>query len=332
MKLSNSTTGAVATKLRQPTYTPKQKTRLFAKNSIKASTKREMWAAVLFLAPITIGLLVFSFYPFVKNIYDSFFYAENLMTPQFVGFQNFIDLTTDEYFIGAMLNTFKYVIICVPLIVSIALFLSVLLNKEIRGKSFYRTIIFFPLVTTSAAVSMVWRWILNTNYGLANSLLMSLGASPIPWLTDEQYAFWACCLVIVWSSISFQTVVLLAGLQNISTVYYEAAEIDGVNSIQKFLRITLPLLSPTLYFVITVDIIAMFKQFDIVNMLIPAGPYNSLTPQIEASRSIVRYFYDIAFRDNVSGYPSAITIGMFVIILVVTIVEHMLKKKWVHDE
>ncbi len=295
---------------------------------------REERAAWLFLLPMLVGLGIFFVYPFFQNIIDSFYYGENLQAPSFVGFDNYINLLNDEVFLRAVVNTFIYVVITVPIIMSIGVALSVFLHKAIKGSGVYRTLIFFPLVTTSAAVAMVWRWLLNTNYGIVNAALTALGFGGQPWLTEPNLAFISCCIVIIWSSISYQTIILLAGLQNISPSYYEAADIDGASGIQKFLRITLPLLTPTLYFILTVLVIAMFKQFEIVFMLVPADAYNSPTPQIEATRTIVRYFYDVAFRDVTVqfGYPSAVAMGLFVIILVVTLIQNKVQKKWVYQD
>ncbi len=295
---------------------------------------REERAAWLFLLPMLLGLGIFFFYPFVQNIIDSFYYGEQLMMPEFVGFDNYIKLFQDEVFLRTVINSFIYVIVTVPIIMALGIALSVFLHKKIKGSGLYRTLIFFPLVTTSAAVAMVWRWLLNTNYGIVNAMLNAIGLGGQPWLTEPTLAFISCCIVIIWSSVSYQTIILLAGLQNISPSYYEAAEIDGATSSQQFFRITLPLLTPTLYFVLTVIVIAMFKQFEIVYMLVPADAYNTITPQIEATRTIVRYFYDIAFRDATIqfGYPSAVAMGLFVIILVVTLVQNKIQKKWVYQD
>jgi multiple sugar transport system permease protein len=295
--------------------------------------KKEARAAVLFLLPMAAGLGIFTYYAFFRNIYNSFTHTQNLQPSVWVGLRNYRDLMFDPSFWGALKNTVWYVVGCVPPMIIISLFLAVLLNNRIKMIGLFRTLIFFPLVTTPAAIAMTWRWLLNTRYGLVNVTMKSLNLEPIPWLTSAEWTQLSCIVVIVWATVSYQVVVFLAGLQSIHRVYYEAAMIDGANRIRQFFHVTLPLLSPTLYFVITVLVIGLFKEFEIVFMLIPAGEYNVITPAIEASRSLVRYFYDTAFRNlYLEGYAAAISVLLFIIILIVTIVQNILQKKWVFYE
>ena len=205
-----------------------------------------------------------------------------------------------------------------------------MLNSQIRGKGIFRTLIFFPLVTAPSAIAMTWRWLLNTRYGMVNNILQSLGLETVAWLTDEKYTLISCAVVIIWGAIGYQVIVILAGLQNISTTYYEAARIDGANSFKQFFYITLPLLTPTLYFVLTLAVISMFKEFEIVYMLIPSTTYNTASPAIDASRTVVRYYYDLTYSGEFNeGYGSAISVCLFLVIMVVTLIQNKLQKKWV---
>jgi multiple sugar transport system permease protein len=296
--------------------------------------KNEAIAGYLFILPIAIGLGIFSYYAFVKNLYDSFTYSSMMMPAEFVGLGNYKDLLLDKEFLQAFGNTLVYVVGCVPPILIIALLLAVLLNTGIRCKGIFRTLIFFPLVTTPAAIAMTWRWIFNTRFGIINVTLESIGLNPVPWLTGENITQFSCIIVIIWAAVGYQVIVLLAGLQGIPKVYYEAACIDGASPVKQFFSVTLPLLSPTIYFVLTLLIVTMFKEFEIVYMLIPSGEYNTITPAIASSRSMVRYFYDTAFRGEYrQGYAAAITIYLFVAILVVTLIQNHFQKKWVfYDE
>jgi len=143
----------------------------------------------------------------------------------------------DNNFWQSLGNTVWYVVICVPCVIVISTILAVMLNSQIRGKGIFRTLIFFPLVTAPSAIAMTWRWLLNTRYGMVNNILQSLGLETVAWLTDEKYTLISCAVVIIWGAIGYQVIVILAGLQNISTTYYEAARIDGANSFKQFFYI-----------------------------------------------------------------------------------------------
>lgn len=293
--------------------------------------RREITAGYLFVAPMVIGLGLFSFYAFFKNIYLSFTYSKFFMPAEFVGLQNYKNLLMDEKFLAALRNTIVYVIAVVPIGVCISVIVAALLNADIKGKGIFRTMIFFPLVTTSAAISMTWRWIFNTRYGLMNSLIQSLGGEPVKWLTSPEMVQITCIIVIIWSMIGYNVIILLAGLQQIPKVYYEAARIDGASRIKQFFNVTLPLLSPSLYFVITLSVIGVFKQFAIVYMLVPGSEFYTYSPEIAASTTLVRFYFDVGIKGGVEvGYAAASSIFLFIIILIVTIIMNRTQHKWVH--
>ena len=275
-------------------------------------------------------LILFTYLPFFKMVQFSFYDMKYIGERKFVGLENYAKVMQDNNFWQSLGNTVWYVVICVPCVIVISTILAVMLNSQIRGKGIFRTLIFFPLVTAPSAIAMTWRWLLNTRYGMVNNILQSLGLETVAWLTDEKYTLISCAVVIIWGAIGYQVIVILAGLQNISTTYYEAARIDGANSFKQFFYITLPLLTPTLYFVLTLAVISMFKEFEIVYMLIPSTTYNTASPAIDASRTVVRYYYDLTFRGEFNeGYGSAISVCLFLVIMVVTLIQNKLQKKWV---
>lgn len=300
------------------------------KRNLSQKRKKEIVTGYLFILPLFIGLGVFHFYAFFNNIWISLTDRKALQDGKFIGLSNYAKILHDTDFLHSLGNTVLYVIICVPCILVISTLLAVLLNSKIRGKGIFRTLIFFPLVTAPSAIALTWRWLLNTRYGMVNNILQTLGLEEVAWLSDERYVLISCAVVIIWSAIGYQIIVILAGLQNISVSYYEAARMDGAGSFRQFFSITLPLLTPTLYFVLTLAVISMFKEFEIVYMLIPSTQYNTASPAIDASRTVVRYFYDLTFRGEFNeGYGSAISVCLFLIILIVTFIQNRLQKKWV---
>lgn len=295
--------------------------------------RKEAIAGYLFILPMTIGLGVFFYYAFVKNILLSFTYGKMMMPAKFVGFDNYKNLLTDKMFIASIKNTLVYVVGVVPTVIIISILLAVLLNTNIKGQSLIRTMIFFPLVTTPAAIAMTWGWILNTKFGLVNVILNSMGVEQISWLSNPDLIKLTCIFVIIWSLVGYNVIIMLAGLQNIPTVYYEAAKIDGAGPFRSFLNITLPLLTPSIYFVLVIVVIAMFKEFEIVFLMVPSDSFNFSTPIIEASRSMVRFFYDKGIRGmSEEGYAAAASVILFFIILSATVLINRTQKKWVFYE
>ncbi len=289
--------------------------------------RREAVSAYLFILPLLLGLGVFNVYSFGVNIYYSFTNKSSFGTPNWVGLKNYIDLFQNEKFYSALSNTFKYVVICVPCVVILSIFVAVLLNTNIRGRGVYRTLVFLPAVTMPAAIGLIWKWIFNYEFGILNHLLSGFGIEKIAWLSDPEYVLLSVCVVVIWADVSTRVIILLAGLQNIPDVYYEAARIDGANSAQIFFRITLPQLSPSIFFVTVMEIIGIFQIFDFIFLMIPRS-----SSGVSHARSLVSYFYEAAFQEYKKGYGAAITLVLFLIILVVTIFQMWMQKKWVHYE
>lgn len=295
------------------------------RRSLSRKKIREAGTAYLFLAPMILGLGVFFVFAFIQNIYYSFCKVGAFGPAVFIGWDNYIRLFKDPLFYVALKNTFFYTILGVPLVVGFSVIIAWLLNQKIKGQTFYRTAIFLPAITMPAAIGLLWRWLMNYQYGLVNYVIVKLGGQPVAWLSDPNTVKWAILLVLVWSMVSYQVIIMLAGLQGISKDYYEAAEIDGANKVQIFFRITLPLLSPTIFFVTIMAMIGILQIFDFIFLMIQRS-----TVAYQYAMSLVSYFYEIAFTQNIRGYASAISVVLFLIILVITAVQFIGQKYWVN--
>lgn len=287
--------------------------------------KKDNLTAYLFIFPMLIGVFVFNIYAFFQNIYYSFNKVGAFDVPKFIGLDNYRRLFSDPIFYIALKNTFFYTLLGVPLVLLFSVSIAWLLNQKIKGQSFYRTAIFLPAITMPAAIGLLWRWLLNYQYGLLNYIIVIFGGKPVAWLGDSSTVKWSILLVLVWSMVSYQVIIMLAGLQNISKIYYEAAEIDGANKVQIFFKITLPLLSPTIFFVTIMSTIGILQIFDFIFLMIQRTAVS-----YHYSMSLVSYFYDLAFTQNLRGYASAIAMVLFAIILVITIIQFKMQKKWVN--
>lgn len=292
---------------------------------ISVKNKRDWSWGYFMVAPTMIGLFILNIFPIFQTMYLSFTKSGSFGKVTFVGLENYQKLIQDKLVIQSFINTFKYTLITVPLGVILSLLVAVLLNTQIKGKTIYRTLFFLPVVSAPAAVAMVWKWIFNSDYGMINNFLKALGISGVNWLTNPNTALWAVAIVGIWSMIGYNMIILLAGLQEIPATYYEAAEIDGAGPVRQFFSITLPLVTPTLFFVIITTLIGSLQVFDVIYMMISRS--NAALPYVQ---SVVVLFYRYAFEMNMKGYGSAIIILLFVIILIITYIQLKLQKKWVH--
>ncbi|MDR2101121.1 MAG: sugar ABC transporter permease [Treponema sp.] len=284
-----------------------------------------LWGYV-FVAPVMIGIVVFLIGPLFYAFYLSLTDWDGLSKAGFVGFRNFRRLFLDRELYIEFFNTLKYMIGVVPLTLILALCIASLLNQEVRGRSFFRTAFFLPMVTMPTAVAAVWRWLYNSQYGLVNYLTRPFGKNPM-WLGDPQYILTAVILVAVWSGVGYASIILLAGLQNIPKTYYEAAEIDGAGPFRQFTRITAPLLSPSIFFLTITSMIGAFKAFDLIFMFSGGGAASGPTSQ--AVRTMVYGVYHKGFVLMKMGYAAAEAVVLFAVILLVTLVQFYLQKKLV---
>ncbi|MFC0472541.1 carbohydrate ABC transporter permease [Halalkalibacter kiskunsagensis] len=287
--------------------------------------KREALWAYLFIAPTVLGLLVFYMLPAIGSFALSFTKWNGISTPEYVGLENIIRLIQDTSFIRSVINTFVFTLVSVPLSVVIALLISLLLNQKIKGMVIYRTLYFLPVVTMPVAVGMVWKWLYNTEYGLINYALGLMGLPQPSWLFDPNIALLSVILVYVWMTVGNSVILLLAGLQGVSKTYYEAAEMDGATKVRQFFSITLPLITPTLFFVFITGMISSLQVFDLIFIMI--GDSSVL---LEPLRTIVYGVYESGFVYSQMGVASAQAFLLFLAILTVTIVQFVFQKKWVH--
>lgn len=283
-----------------------------------------MWGYIL-VAPTVIGLLILNIIPLIQTFILSFQKTGDFGSSQWAGFENYKRLFSDPAVWQATGNTLKYVLMVIPFIIIFSLLVAVLLNQKIKGKSIYRVIYFLPMVAAPAAVAMVWKWLFNSEFGLINYLLSLIVIQGPQWVSDPNFALIAIAIVGIWSAVGYNMILLLAGLQEIPKDYYEAASIDGAGSIRQFFSVTLPLVSPSLYFVMVTSIISAFQVFDVIFMMI-----DKTSMAIESTQSLVYLFYQHSFTVNDKGYGSAIIMLLLAIIMVITFIQSKIEKKWVH--
>lgn len=295
------------------------------KNTKNKKVKEAIWG-LSFVAPTIIGLIILNIIPIFQTLKMSFYKTGDFGRGDiFVGLDNYVRLAQDPQVWGAAWNTIKYTLITVPVTVAISLVLASLLNSNIKGKHLYRTIYFLPMIAAPAAVTMVWRWMYNTDFGLINYVLGKFGVDKINWLEDPNLAIFSIAAIGIWSAIGYNMILLLAGLQEIPKDFYESARIDGAGPIKQFFSITIPLLSPTLFFVVVTSVISSMQVFDAIYMIMGVS-----SPAYEKTVSLVYLFYNNSFKYGDRGYGSAIIMLLLAMILLITVVQMKVQKKWVH--
>ncbi|HUV04993.1 MAG TPA: sugar ABC transporter permease [Armatimonadota bacterium] len=280
----------------------------------------------MFISPWVIGFLIFTLGPMLFSIGLSFCRWDIFRPADFVGLENYRKLTADPLFVKSLANTLFYAAFAVPIGIAGALGLSMLLNQKIRGISIYRTIYYLPAILSGVAVALLWRWILNPDYGVLNAILADVFgiAHPPQWLMDESWSKPSLILMSLWG-VGGGMVIFLAGLQGIPEQLYEAAQIDGANVLQRFRHITLPMLSPVIFFNLIMGVIASFQVFTQVYIMTGGGPANS-------TLFYVLYLFNNGFRFFKMGYASALAWVLFVIIMGVTLIQFKLARRWVYYE
>lgn len=290
---------------------------------------RDWLVGYLFILPAFVSLAVWWIYPLIYSFYLGFT-EWDFMRPEkkWVGLDNYVKIFTHREFRRVLWNTAYFSVGTVVLGLIGGLILALLLNRKLRGLSIYRALMFSPWITPTVAAAMVWLWIYNRDMGIFNAILSLFGAGRIDWIGSGQGLFrmWAMPSVIifsVWKTIGYNMVYFMAGLTTIPSELYEAAEIDGAGSWAKFRNITLPLLSPMTFFLFVVSIIGTFNAFDQFRVLTRGGPG-------DATRTMVYYLYQNAFEFFDVGYGSAVAIILFVLILLLTLFQFRLARRWVH--
>jgi ABC-type sugar transport system permease subunit len=276
------------------------------------------------LLPSLILFGVFVYYALAYNLYLSTT-SWNFLTPNknFIGLKNYIKLFSNKIFWHVLWNTTYYALGTIILSLSTGLFLAVLLNMAIPLRGFFRTIFFSPYITTMAAMALLWVWIYEPTYGILNYALEIFHITGPHWLTDPDWAMPALILMSVWKESGYVMVIYLAGLTNIDRSLYEAAEIDGASKWRQFWRITLPLLSPTTFFLVITSFLNAFKSFDQVAVMTAGGPAN-------ATNNLSYYIYEQAFKCFKAGYAASAAVVFFIILLIFTMIQMKLQNKWVH--
>jgi multiple sugar transport system permease protein len=293
---------------------------------ISRETKRSL-VAYSFIAPNFIGFMVFTLGPILFAFVLAFMKWDGNNPMEFVGFDNFTKLPTDTRFVASLINTVVYSVATVPLTLLCALGLAVILNQKVKFRNVFRTASFFPYVASLVAVAAVWNMLFSPANGPMNMLLVKLGVAvkDLPkWAADKDFAMLTVVLFSVWKSMGYYMVIYLAGLQGISSEMYEAASLDGANAWQKFRSITWPMLQPTTFFVVVIMTINCFKVYDQIYMITQGGPGTS-------TLVLVYHIYNTAFGSWDLGYASAISVVLFLLVLLVTLIQFRGEKKYANS-
>jgi multiple sugar transport system permease protein len=290
-----------------------------------AMKRREAIAAYGFILPTLLGFIIFVVGPMIASFALSM-YDWNLLTPpQFVGLGNWEQLFSDVRVGGIYATTLRLSLMVVACNMTLGLLLALVLDHHMPTllRNFFRISFFFPYVVSAVAVALIWTFLMNRDLGLVNYYLGQLGIpNRINWLNSSQWSPLAIVIVDVWKNVGFYVLVFVGGMQAIPRDYYEAAEVDGANAWQKFRKITLPLLSPTILFLIVISIIGALQIFEQPQILTNGGPG-------DATRTIVMYIYEQGFRFFDMGYAATLAISLFVIILILTVIQFRLSRRWV---
>ncbi len=278
---------------------------------------------MLFLLPSIGGFVFFQAFPIGFSFGLSLTDWDVLRKANFVGLENYRNILGSEEFWRVIRNTLYFMVLYLPLMLSVSIGVALLLNVKTRTIGIFRTIFFIPVLTSWVAAAMIWRWLLSPYYGPINAVLGFAGLQGPGWLYDTVWAMPGIVLASVWKDMGFYGLIFLAGLQSISVGYYEAAEIDGATRWQRFRKVTLPLLSPTLFFVMIISIINSFQLFPQVMIMTQGGPHGSTQVMVER-------IYNYAFTYYKMGYATALSWVLFAIIFVVTFFQLRMQKRWVH--
>ena len=286
--------------------------------------RHEAGAAALFLLPSTVLFLIFVLGPIVASLLLTLFQWDGLSSGKFIGLDNYRTLIHDPLVRTALKNTLVFVVGDVAFKMILALILAVLANRYLGRilSTVFRGVIFFPVIVSGVAVGIIWQWLMNTSLGLINYYLGKVNLPAVAWLDASSTALTSLITVDVWRNVGFSFVVFTAGLQGISAQFYEAAAVDGASEWSQFWAITLPLLSPTTYFLLVINLISAFQFFDLSYVMTQGGPG-------DATRTIVYYIYDTGFRFFRFGYASTISVVLFAILSVLTVLQVLMSRRWV---
>lgn len=296
-------------------------------NNIKRKLfyKDSFWAALMIM-PALLGTIIFILIPVIGSFFISLTEWDLISPPKFVGINNYVKLFEDPVFYQVISITTVYAIAVVILGIILPIILAIALNQKIKGLVLFRTAYFIPVITPMIVAGIVWSWIFDPNNGIINFLLKIVGFSHQPnWLFDSKWALIAIIIVSVWKNLGYNMLIFLAGLQGIPDTLYEAAELDGATGIKKHWHVTIPMLTPSIFFVCVMSTISAFQVFDLIYLMTSGGPENS-------TMVIVYWLFKNAFEFFKVGYASSIAYVLFIIILILTLIQWKLRKKWVMYE
>lgn len=279
----------------------------------------------LFIAPMVLGFTIFMFAPLLYAFYMSLNDWELLGTPQFIGLENYTDLLDDKKFKNSLKNTVLFSIGLVPFNMMLALLLASLLKDKFRGMSFFRTAIFVPVVTSFIVWAIVWKYLLGAELGFINQFLSWFGIQGPAWLLNTKTALASVIVISVIKNVGLNMVLFLTAMQQVPHELYESAELEGASSFTQFRKITLPLITPTLFLTMIITTIGAMKVFGQVYIMTRGGPNNS-------TQVLVYYIWETAFKHFDMGYASAIAFVLFFILLLFTILSWVVRKRWVFYE
>lgn len=293
-----------------------------AKNIIDKSIFRRL-IPYLMITPAIVILGMFVIYPIFYMVYLSFFEWDLMQDKSFVGFENFIALFKDETFWQVSINSFKYVFLTVSLSLIISILLALYLKKDTKINRILQSISFFPYIISLVSISFIWMWLMDSDYGLLNFFLQIFGLKGIGWLDDPKYALNSLILIAVWKSIGYNAIIIISAMKAVPSYLYEAAKLDKSSEITTFFKITLPMISPTLFFITLMNIIGSFKVFEPVNLITQGGPMNS-------TNTFVNMIYENGFKFYKIGYASAIGVVLMFILSICTLLYFKNLDKRVH--
>jgi multiple sugar transport system permease protein len=298
------------------------------KNKAKYKIGNCLWG-YFFIMPTLAGIFVLNIWSVIQSVYLSLTESKGFLPSRFIGFVNFVRLANDSELFRAMGNTFVYAVMTVPVGIFLSLIVAVLLNAQIRVKSLFRAVYFLPVISAPVAIALVWKWLYNREYGLINNLIAIVGLSGIDWLGDRNLVMMSISIVGIWSVLGYNMVILLAGLQEIPRDLYEAADIDGAGPFAQFFKITVPMVSPALFFVVVTSTIHALQMFEYTYMMMDI---NNPTPAFRNTQTLVYLFYRYTFHTYNRGYGSAIVVFLLMLVLSLTLIQMRLQKKWVYYE
>ncbi len=293
--------------------------------NMTAQERRDARTGYIALSPWMIGFVVFYAFPILATLYFSFTEWTLVDPPVWIGLDNYVRMfTRDPLFVSSLKATTLFVVISLPLKLVLGLMLALMLNLKIPGMNVFRTIFFIPAVISGVAVSLMWIWFLNPDTGVVNTLLSYIGIQGPYWFWDRDWALPSVAIMSIWK-VGGAAIIYLAGLQNIPAHLYEAAKIDGASKWSRFWRITIPLLTPTLFFQLIIELIDAFKIFTEAYVITKGGP-------LKATYFFLYYFYEEAFRNYNMGYASALALFLLAVIMSATVLVYVTSRRWVFYE